>query len=69
MLTYFHLPSGHKITQPKGRLKRLTGMYKEFSDPKWFATHNTLFEILRKKIHQEVLDCRNGSDELKKGIK
>ena len=71
MLTWFHLPLGHKKTQSNSRVGGMAGMYKEFIDPKWFAAHNTLSEILRKKIPQEVLDCKYelGSDELKKGIK
>ena len=46
-------------------------MYKEFTDPKWFATHNLLSEILRQQIPQEIVKFTYGlgSDELKNGIK
>ena len=46
-------------------------MHKEFTDPKWFAAHNILSEILKMQIPQEVSDYqyRLGSGELKKGIK
>ena len=52
-------------------MEGLAGMYKEFTDPKWFVAHNTLSEILRQQIPQEISDCnyRLGSDELKKEIK
>ena len=65
------MSSGHEIVQPKSRLERLAAMHNEFTDPKWFAVHNTLFEILKKQISQEVSYYQYGlrSDELKKGIK
>ena len=52
-------------------MEGLAAMYKEFTNPKWFAAHNLLSEILRQQIPYEVLDCQYGlgSDELKKGIK
>ena len=46
-------------------------MHSKFTNPKWFAPHNTLFEILNKQICQEVSDYQYGlgSGKLKKGIK
>ena len=71
MLTRFHLPSGHKVNQPKSSLKGLKDMHKKFTNPKWFAAHNLLSGILKRQIPQEVVDYTygRGSDELKKGIK
>ena len=49
----------------------MADMYKEFTDPKWFAAYNLCYEILRQQISYEVSDCQHGlgSDELKEGIK
>ena len=59
------------MTHPKSKVGGLAGIYKEFTDPKWFTAHNLLSEILRQQIPQEVTDYTYGlgSDELKKGIK
>ena len=52
-------------------MEKTTAMYKDFTDPKWFAAHNLLCEILSQQIPYEVLDCQYGLglDKLKKGIK
>ena len=60
MLIWFPLPSGHKISQPKNRLKRTAITYKDFSDPKWFTAHNLVSEILRHQIPYEVSICQYG---------
>ena len=71
MLICFPLPSGYEINLLQSRLERRAITYKDFTDPKWSATHNLLSEILRQKIAFSVSECQYGLglDELKKAMK
>ena len=55
----------------KTRQEKIADQYAEFFDPKQFAAHNTLTEILNRQIPQEVSEYQYGLGlyELKKGIK
>ena len=52
--------------QSRPEKRRIT--YKDFTDPKWFAAHNTHSEILRQQIPYKVSICTHGlgSDGLRK---
>ena len=71
MLICFLFSSGFEISLMQSRPQRRHITYQDFTDPKWFAAHNTLSEILRQQIPYEVSICTHGlgSDGLKKAMK
>ena len=71
MLICFPFPSEREINLLQSRPEKRATKYKNFTNSKWFATHNLLSEILRQHIPYQVLEFTYGlgPDELKRATK